>query len=122
MPVPAAAEALHEALAESLGKGLGKYHRGSIPVVIITPDSRWLITGSNDTTVRIWDLAAPVPGKDSIVLRGHDGRVEQLAISADGRWLVTGCGDRTVRVWSMGAAQPAPSVHKLMQFPLPCAW
>ena len=56
----------------------------------ISPDGRWLVTGSHDKTARLWDLNAEEPGTTARVLSGHEEPVSAVAISPDGRWLVTG--------------------------------
>jgi WD40 repeat protein len=69
--------------------------------VAISPDGRWLVTGSEDGTARVWDLQAQDPGADPVVLRGHQGEIHAVAISPDGRWLVTGSEDGTARGWPL---------------------
>ena len=65
----------------------------------ISPDDRWVVTGSNDNTARLWDLSAKDPAANPIVLRGHKGQLIVVAISPDNRWLVTGSSDYTARIW-----------------------
>ena len=60
----------------------------------ISPDSRWVVTGSSDRTARLWDLSAKDPAANSVVLRGHERSVDAVAISSDSRWVVTGSSDR----------------------------
>ena len=67
----------------------------------ISPDSRWVATGSLDGTARLWDLMAKDPAAAPIVLRGHGGTIYGVAISPDGRWLVTGSDDMTARLWHL---------------------
>ena len=45
----------------------------AVSAVAISPDNRWLVTGSNDKTARLWDLSAKDPAANPVVLRGHDG-------------------------------------------------
>src|SRR5271165_1544557 len=80
---------------------------GSITTVAISPDNRWLVTGSEDKTVRLWDLSAKDPAANPVVLPGHEGWVRALAISPDNRWLVTGSSDKTARLWDLSAKDPA---------------
>ncbi len=74
-------------------------HEDAVIAVAISPDNRWLVTGSLDNTARLWDLSAKDPAANPIVLRGHEEGVSAVAISPDNRWLVTGSGDNTARLW-----------------------
>ena len=63
----------------------------------ISPGNRWVVTGSEDKTARLWDLRAKDPAANPVVLRGHELSVNAVAISADSRWVVTGSLDNTAR-------------------------
>jgi|SRR5271165_2250017 len=63
-----------------------------------TPNSRWVVTGSRDTTARLWDLSAKDPAANPVVLRGHEAPVSAVAINPDNHWLVTGSADHTARL------------------------
>jgi WD40 repeat protein len=83
-----------------------------VTAVAITPDNRWVVTGSNDdNTARLWDLSAKDPAAKPIVLRGHGSGVVlgvvAVAISPDNRWVVTGSNDYTARLWDLSAKDPA---------------
>ncbi|MER7701587.1 NB-ARC domain-containing protein [Kitasatospora sp. NPDC097605] len=71
-------------------------HTGGVNAVAISPDGTWLITGSNDGTVRIWDRATST---QTATLTGHTGWVHAVAISPDGAWLTTTGIDLVVRIW-----------------------
>ena len=60
---------------------------------------RWLVTGSEDHTARLWDLSAKDPAANPIVLWGHENAVVAVAISPDNHWVVTGSEDKTARLW-----------------------
>jgi len=104
--VPAAEDALRQALANSGGRGLSG-HEGWINAVAISPDGRWLVTGSWDNTARLWDLTGPDPAAAPIVLRGHEDVIRAVAISPDNHWLVTGDGHGTARLWDLTGPDPA---------------
>ena len=82
-------------------------HDGPVNAVAISPDNRWVVTGSLDKTARLWDLSAKDPAANPVVLRGHEGAVTAVAISPDNRWVVTGSLDKTARLWDLSAKDPA---------------
>ncbi|KAG1870948.1 WD40-repeat-containing domain protein [Suillus tomentosus] len=68
-----------------------KGHGGWIRSISYCPDGQQMISGSDDKTVRQWDLKARKEIKEA---RGVcEGRVWAVAVSKDGRWIVTGGGD-----------------------------
>jgi small GTP-binding protein len=73
-------------------------HTDWVRSVAMTADGRRAVSGSNDCTVRVWDLDA---GTCSAVLEGHKDTVLGVAVAADGRRAVSGSADRTVRVWDL---------------------
>ena len=65
--------------------------------VQITPDGRFAVSGSDDKTVKVWDLEA---GTCVGTLEGHQDIVYSVAISPDGTLIAsTGFMDNTVRLW-----------------------
>jgi hypothetical protein len=62
-------------------------HDDRVNAVVLTGDGR-LVTGSEDGTARLWDLAT---GDEIRIFSGHDGPVNAVALTGDGR-LVTGVG------------------------------
>jgi WD40 repeat protein len=73
-----------------------KGHTGGIRSVAFSPDGKRIITGSDDSTVRVWDAAT---GRELLSLKGHIGTITSVAFSPDGRRIATGGTDGTVRVW-----------------------
>src|SRR5262249_7814060 len=81
-------------------RGTLEVHKGTVWSLALSPDSKVLATGAEDT-VRLWDVGTL---KCFAVLEGHTGQIHQLAFSADGRVLASGCRDRPLKVWEV----PAP--------------
>ena len=110
--VPSAEKNLRDALSLVTGRGIAVQDT-AITCQSISPDGRWLVTGSTDTTARVWDLSASDPGATPRVLRGHEGGIKCLSISPNSRWLVTGSWDGTARVWNLLASDGGLSPHIL---------
>ena len=55
-----------------------------------------MVSGSNDYTVRVWDLQT---GKLLRELKGHTRDVNSVALQGD--TVVSGSDDSTVRVWDL---------------------
>jgi len=68
--------------------------------IAINPDSRSVLTGNFDGTVRILDAVA---GDLKRSYAGHTGAVRALAISRDSSKFASGGDDKTVRLWSLSS-------------------
>jgi WD40 repeat protein len=64
--------------------------------VAVSADGRLVLSGSDDKTVRVWDVAN---GKLLHTLEGNTDWVRGVSVSADGRVVVSGSDDETVRVY-----------------------
>lgn len=61
-------------------------HNFTVTSVALSPDWRWLASGSMDKTIKLWD---PATGALQQTLQGHDSDVNSVALSPDGRWLAS---------------------------------
>jgi len=59
-------------------------------------DSKTLLTGSEDHTARLWDMAS---GKLRLPPIVHARGVQAVAFSPDDRLIATGCKDQSARIW-----------------------
>jgi WD40 repeat protein len=71
-------------------------HTNNVTSVGFSSDGSRIVSGSDDTTVRIWDA---VSGAVLHTLQGHADSVTSVAFSSDGSRIVSGSGDETVRIW-----------------------
>lgn len=71
-------------------------HQGAITSLTFTPDGRYLISGSRDRTVRIWNSGT---WELLAILTGHTQAVTSVASSQNGQWIVSSSLDHTIRLW-----------------------
>jgi WD40 repeat protein len=71
--------------------------------VAFLTNSKQVVSGSGDKTVRLWDAATEAALQ---TLKGHSLLVSLVAFSPDSKQVVSGSGDNTVRLWdaATGAA------------------
>jgi mono/diheme cytochrome c family protein len=71
-------------------------HSQAITSIAISPGGQWAISGSDDRTIRLWELPN---GKQLRTFEGHAGAVLALAIAPDEKRFASAGEDRTIRVW-----------------------
>ena len=75
-----------------------KGHSSSVNAVAVTADGKQAISGSNDKTLKVWDLTT---GKELFTLQGHSSSVNAVAVTADGKRAISGSNDNTLKVWDL---------------------
>jgi WD40 repeat protein len=78
--------------------GTIREHVHRITSLAIAPDNQTLVSGSRDTTVKVWNAFT---GELLHNLSAHTQAVLSVAIDSEGRILVTGGEDRTIKVWEL---------------------
>ncbi|KAL7940608.1 WD40 repeat-like protein [Trichoderma barbatum] len=71
-------------------------HSRRVWSVAFSADGRYLASGADDNTIKIWDATA---GKEQQTLQGHSDWVSSVAFSADGRYVASGADDNTIKIW-----------------------
>ncbi|MHA1756643.1 MAG: WD40 repeat domain-containing protein [Promethearchaeota archaeon] len=74
-----------------------KGHNDEINTLTISPEGKYIISGSEDKTIKIWDTES---GRLIKTLKGHKDAVKSVAISPDGRYIVS-VSDKTIKIWNL---------------------
>jgi WD40 repeat protein len=72
--------------------------KGFIQSVCLSPDGKHALSGSEDKTVKFWELES---GHCVRTFAGHTDKVNSVCLSADRRLAVSASDDRTLRVWEV---------------------
>ena len=72
-------------------------HKSSVGCISISYDSRYLVTGSFDTTIKIWDLNT----KNIINTIIYGAIVESLSFSQDNKLLASAGRDKKIKIWEV---------------------
>lgn len=77
-------------------------HKGQVNTLMYTPDMKYMVSGSNDKTIIIWNMAT---GKAERMLTGHGWNVTSLEVSSDANYIVSTCNDGETIVWDFNTGK-----------------
>jgi WD40 repeat protein len=73
-------------------------HSDSINCVAISANGKILVSGSEDSTIHLWNLET---GKFLACLEEHEAGVKAIALTPDGKMLVSASADHTIKLWQL---------------------
>ena len=73
-------------------------HILKVNCIIFYKNYKRLITASEDSTIRIWNLER---NREKTILRGHANGIYCLDVTSDEKLLLSGGVDKTVRIWDI---------------------
>lgn len=83
-------------------------HDGPVSCCRFSPDGSFLISGSKDATLSVYDVVArELCG----IFRGHQSPVTCLVILPNGRHVVSGSQDRTLLIWDRETMEPIKTLR-----------
>ena len=77
-------------------------HTGSVNGLVFSPDGQHILSGSNDTTLRLWEVAT---GKEYRIFKGYGSIVFAIAFSPDGRYVAGTGRDTTIALWEVASGK-----------------
>jgi WD40 repeat protein len=80
-------------------QGVG--HTAMVTSIAVSPDGRLVASGSDDRSIRLWNVDGSGGLNWVRTLIGHSDKVTTLAFSRDGRWLASSGEDHQVIVWDV---------------------
>lgn len=86
-------------------------HDDEVICASFTNDARCALSGSKDTTIKIWDAQS---WQEVRTLRGHTKAVKALCISTDDNYVITASEDKTIKIWEIESGREVASwiAHK----------
>lgn len=73
-------------------------HKSWVNTLAISPNAQTLVSGSEDTSIRIWNFQT---GELLQTISAHSAAVNALDISPDGSMVVSGSTDKTIKFWNL---------------------
>jgi WD40 repeat protein len=86
-------------------------HTEAVLGMAFSPDGRRLVSGSQDQTVRLWDVATQ---RELTNWHAHAGGCRKVRFAPDGRSFASGGADGTVKLWSLQPATTPETTVKLL--------
>ena len=84
----------------------------SLVSLAISPDGRWVVAGTQESSVQIWPL--PFREGEELAMSGYDAKVRSLAWHHSGRYLATD-GGQELMVWDCSGKGPAGSTPRILE-------
>jgi WD40 repeat protein/uncharacterized caspase-like protein len=75
-------------------------HSELVTAAVFSPDGKTVLSGSNDKTLRLWDVAS---GRLIRQFTGHTDAVQAVAVSPDGKTALSGSRDNTLKLWDLAS-------------------
>jgi len=86
-------------------KGIFNDHQGDVMSVGVFPENHTFVSGSCDSTVKLWDFRDDSKGKSQKTFTGHESDVNSVQFFPDGQAIGSGSDDSTCRLFDIRAFQ-----------------
>ena len=79
-----------------------KGHKGPVGSIVISGDSKLILSGGWDGTISLWDIETL---KKIRTINGHTDTVFEVFLSKDGEYALSGSHDQTVKIWNISKGE-----------------
>lgn len=86
---------------------------GDVRTLGFSPDSRWLVSGTWEGIVNMWEVSSDTPSLEPRHRCTQGEPVREPAFSADGRYVATAAQGRTARLWDLSSPNPCATPRLL---------
>ncbi len=77
-------------------------HTDVVRCVALRTDGRLAVSGSQDMTLKIWDIAT---GRELRTLLGHTATAAAAVLTVNGQLVISASGDNTLKVWEVASGR-----------------
>jgi len=77
-------------------------HFDFVLCVAYSPDGKYILSGSKDKTLKLWDAAS---GKEIRTFTGHSDQISSVAFSPDSKYALSGSWDDTLKLWDVATGK-----------------
>lgn len=88
-------------------------HSYTVSSVAMSPDGQYIVSGSEDRTIKVWSLRT---GECVRTLSGSSGNVSSVAVTPDSQYIVSSGLDKDIRIWSMQTGECVRTLHGDSEF------
>lgn len=80
-------------------------HIQRLNTIVFSPDAKTLASGSDDNTIRLWDVDTGKLIRTLEGIRGHSGPIKTVAFSPNAKTLASGSADSTIHLWDVNTGR-----------------
>ena len=83
-------------------------HALAVRAVTFSPDGKFLASGSEDKTIKIWEFNS---GRELKTLIGHQSYVYQVLFTSSGKQLISSSRDNHIYIWDISSGEILKTFH-----------
>jgi WD40 repeat protein len=77
-------------------------HAGFVNAVAFSPDGKYILSGSSDNTVKLWEVSS---GRELRTFRGHEEQINTVGFTTDGKYATSIDSSGSVKLWEVSTGK-----------------